>query len=263
MVEFSVLLFALTGGLISFISPCNAALLPTFISYIGSSAKDTKQSIFMSIVFAIGYSATFAIVGILLNTFSSLIKQMKYINLISGSIMVVLSLFLLFNKQFMSRKFSRITTSNNNTTPNEVNTVNNGDISLDSEGNQIERHQSTENPKKSLIDRYSGYGGAFLLGLSLGSAFIPCITPMYASILTLSLQYEYSVRLYLMLLYAVGLTLPFIIIGPLMGRLTTKMIVKLIKYGSKIQKIFALVLLWIGIEIILTGFGIAGILTVI
>ncbi len=253
LIEFSILFLALTAGLVSFISPCNAALLPTFISYIGSSAKDTKQSIFMSIIFAIGYSTTFAIVGILLTTFSSLITQMKYINLISGSIMVILSLYLLFSKQLMSKSFGKTNSSSQSSKDKE--TMEND--------RDAEKPQLEDQNEKTFLDRYSGYGGAFLLGLSLGSAFIPCVTPMYASILTLSIQYESSVQMYLMLLYALGLTLPYIIIGPLMGRFTSKMIVKLIKYGSKLQKIFALILLWIGIEIILTGFGYAGILGII
>ncbi|WP_371805535.1 cytochrome c biogenesis CcdA family protein [Candidatus Lokiarchaeum ossiferum] len=258
MVEISILTFALSAGLISFISPCNAALLPTFISYIGSSAKNTKQSIIMSLIFAIGYSTTFAIIGILLSTFSSLITQMKYINLISGSLMVFLSLYLLFNKQFMSKKFSKLHSSDNNDS-RSVEDRPTPKTSIETSETELKKTQE----RPSIIERYSGYGGAFLLGLSLGSAFIPCVTPMYASILTLSIQYETSVQMYLMLLYAIGLTLPYIIIGPLMGKFTSKMIVKLIKYGSKIQKIFSLILLWIGIEIILTGFGLTGILTII
>ena len=97
-VEFSILLFAFFGGVASFISPCNVAILPTFASYIGSSAKNTRQSFFMSIIFAIGYSVTLAIVGILLLSISGLIQQMKYINLVSGIFLILISFYLLFSK---------------------------------------------------------------------------------------------------------------------------------------------------------------------
>ena len=158
----------------------------------------------------------------------------------------------------MSKKFTKLESPDKTGSKDVEDNLNLRSTSETSETEVEKTHQ-----KPSIIDRYSGYGGAFLLGLSLGSAFIPCVTPMYASILTLSIQYESSVQMYLMLFYALGLTLPYVIIGPLMGKFTSRIVVKLIKYGSKIQKIFSLILLWVGIEIILTGFGFTGILTII
>ena len=61
-------------------------------------------------------------------------------------------------------------------------------------------------------------------------------------------------------LYALGLMLPYLFIGALIGKINQRFIVKMIKVGSKLQKIFAIILIWLGIEFILTAFGIPGII---
>ncbi len=50
------------------------------------------------------------------------------------------------------------------------------------------------------------------------------------------------------------------IYNPTIGKIKQIFFVKLIKIGSKLQKIFAIVLLYIGIEITLAAFGIPGLL---
>ncbi len=63
-----------------------------------------------------------------------------------------------------------------------------------------------------------------------------------------------------MILYAMGITVPFIILGALIGFINTQILVKMIKYGAILERFFALILVWIGIEIILTGYGIPGLI---
>ena len=60
--------------------------------------------------------------------------------------------------------------------------------------------------------------------------------------------------------FALGIMIPFIIIGTFIGIIRKRVLVKLIKLGSKIQKIFAVILLLIGIEILLSAYGIPGLL---
>jgi len=54
--------------------------------------------------------------------------------------------------------------------------------------------------------------------------------------------------------------IPYILIGAALGLINQRVIVKFIKIGSWLQKIFAIILIWIGIEFFLSAFGIGGLL---
>jgi cytochrome c biogenesis protein CcdA len=60
--------------------------------------------------------------------------------------------------------------------------------------------------------------------------------------------------------FALGIMVPFLIIGASIGKVKQRFFVKLIKIGSKLQIIFAIILLFIGIELTLTAFGFPGLL---
>ncbi len=272
--DISIFFLALGSGLISFISPCNAALIPTFVSYITAQGKDAKHNVLMSVVFAIGYALMFTLISLILNSLDNLIKGIRYINLISGIVIIGMSLYLLFSKNLMSsslRKVRRVREQD----PHSDNIAEKGvnkDHDHRIEGAHDQKSQTSRAvPSKQDSDtsstqfKWNGNLGAFLLGVSLGSAFIPCVTPMYASILTISFQYSLITQYLMQFFFAVGLTLPFILLGLFIGKITSynRLVVKLVKYGSVLQRIFAIFLIWIGVEIILTGYGYAGILPII
>ena len=73
-------------------------------------------------------------------------------------------------------------------------------------------------------------------------------------------QDSFILGMLLFSLYALGLMLPYLFIGALIGKINQRFIVKMIKVGSKLQKIFAIILIWLGIEFILTAFGIPGLI---
>ena len=62
------------------------------------------------------------------------------------------------------------------------------------------------------------------------------------------------------ILYAMGITVPFIFLGALIGFINNRFLAKMIKYGAILEKFFALILVWMGIEIILSGYGIGGLI---
>ncbi|KKN58484.1 hypothetical protein LCGC14_0551580 [marine sediment metagenome] len=124
---------------------------------------------------------------------------------------------------------------------------------------------NNENIDASTLDnevmKHEGYTGAFLLGFSLGYSWIACITPIYLTIVILiSNQADFLLGLVFFFIFALGIMIPFVIIGALIGTIKKRFFVKLIKFGSKIQKIFALILLYVGIELLLSAFGIQGLL---
>ena len=189
--------------------------------------------------------AFFMLFGLMIILVSSFTQGRKYIFLISGIIIVLLSLYLLIDKNVMTRS---IKIENNN----EI------EQTLDEDENAFK--------KKSLQERVKNpYLGVFLLGIGLGGIFTSCIGPIYGSILSIIYSEPINVQLTVQFIYALGLTLPFIIISAFIGKMysVNRLVVKLYKYGSVIQRVFALFLLLIGIEIILSGYGIRGLLSIV
>ena len=247
-------LIAFGAGIISFISPCNVALLPTFISYIGSSSKNWRQSSFMSLLYSLGFSLTFGIIGIIFLAGVMSLENRKYFNLISGIITIILALYLFFNKEIQKiiRNLKKKWKNRNLEDPENQ----------ESEMNTKEIEENDQNSAEiDKIKKYTGYGGAFILGFTTGSSWIACVTPVFGTIISIgAVQNQYSTALYLMILYAMGITVPFILLGALIGFINARILVKMIKYGAIIEKVFALILVWMGTEIILSGYGITGLI---
>ncbi len=244
MTDVFLFLLALGGGLISFIAPCNIAVLPSFMSYIGSQANTVKKSTLMSLFFSLGFCFTFTIISILFIFIIGFIRYTFWLKLFSGIIIIFLSIYVFFYKQISSP------TSNSNLSL-EI---------MDAEGNNIPdlKEESTLDSSKK---GYEGYSGSFSLGFSLGYSWVGCVTPIYLSVvIIISNQADFILGIIVFLVYGLGIMIPFIIIGALIGLIRMRFLVKIIKLGSKIQKIFAIILFYIGIELVMSAFGIPGLI---
>ena len=91
-------LIAFIGGVISFTSPCGFVVLPTFFAYL---FKERKRALFMTAIFSLGMTLAFIIFGIiagLVGDFFNLYKE--FFASLSGGIMIIFGLMLIFNKGF-------------------------------------------------------------------------------------------------------------------------------------------------------------------
>ncbi len=80
-------------GLASFISPCILPVIPIYISYFATESKSLKNSIINSIGFTSGFSLIFILLGIFAGTFGKLIHQYSsYINIVLGIFLIVIGL---------------------------------------------------------------------------------------------------------------------------------------------------------------------------
>jgi len=256
-VDLALYFIAFGAGIASFLSPCNISLIPTFISYIGSSSKNWRQSSFMSLLYSLGFSLTFGIIGVIFLAGVMSLESRTYFNLIAGIITILLAFYLFFNKdiQKLTRKLKE--KRNNRKQENEANEENHENQETATNDVNIE----TESERATSFNKYTGYGGAFILGFTTGSSWIACVTPVFGTIISIgAVQNQYSTALYLMIIYAMGITVPFIFLGAFIGFINNRFLVKMIKYGAILEKFFALVLVWMGIEIILSGYGIRGLI---
>lgn len=239
MVDLGLFFIAIGGGILSFLAPCNIGILPTFIAYIQGQTNSTKKAILMSLAFSVGFITLFTIVATLFIVISGFIRYLFWIKLISGIIIILLAFYLLFSK------FNKKNPQNYNATQIEEEDLKN-------------MYGIKQEDKKK---EHRGILGAIILGFSMGSPWIACITPIYLTIVTIAMNQETFIFGFLLFsFYALGLMIPYILVGTALGLINQRVIVKFIKISSWLQKIFAVLLIWIGIEFLLSAYGIGGLL---
>ena len=178
-------LIAFSAGLISFLSPCVLPLIPGYISYISGQSlqnilEDKKINIFSLILFCLGFSTVFVILGASASFIGQvLLQKSEILRVIAGVIVIVFSLqliglinipYLNFEKRFDAKK------------------------------------------SKNIFFPY-------IIGLAFGFGWTPCIGPILGSILALaSIEETLSRAILLLIFYSLGLAIPFVLSGYLIQR---------------------------------------------
>jgi len=184
----SLLIGAFLGGLVSFLAPCVLPIIPGFLAYLaGASTADTgskRKEIFInSVFFVLGFGMVFALLGVLLNT---LLENIAYdvqawLSRIGGVMIIFFGLYLV------------------------------GLIKIPF----LEREY-----KMSVNTKFkSRYATSFLFGLAFAAGWTPCVGPALGVILGLAATQPGSAFI-LLLTYALGLGIPFLVVGAFTGQAT-------------------------------------------
>lgn len=86
-------ILALVAGILTSLSPCSLSTIPLVIGYVGKYNNDAKKSFKLSVLFALGITTTFTILGVIASLFGRLFNinsSLWYI--ILGTIMVLMAL---------------------------------------------------------------------------------------------------------------------------------------------------------------------------
>jgi len=175
------------AGLLSFFSPCVLPVLPVYIGYLSGDAQtaDTSKSpiyrkLLNTLVFVSGLSVTFFLLGLGAGLLGEVLNN-SYFFIICGLIVFVFGLFHsgLVNIPLL---------------------------------NHTKKLEMPANVKKGTLL------GAFLLGLVFSFAWTPCVGPILGSVLAISAQQGGALTGGgLLLIYSLGLGIPFFVIAAASG----------------------------------------------
>lgn len=213
MVDIS-LTIAFTAGLISFLAPCVLPIIPGFLAYLAGTSLEAegkkRVEIFLnSVCFVLGFGVIFALLGVLLNT---VLERIAYdvqiwLGRVGGIIIVFFGLYLT------------------------------GLIKMDF----LEREH-----KFSVKSHFkSRYLTSLLFGAAFAAGWTPCVGAALGAILGLAVTNP-GAAFTLLLAYALGLGLPFIIVGLFASR-ASNLINKYAHAMKYVNIFFGVILIALGI----------------
>lgn len=209
---------AFGAGFLSFVSPCVLPLVPVYVSIVtGLSLQELQElkgkqdlirPFLSSLCFVLGFSSIFVTLGASSSLVGSVLMQYQDAIRVVGGIMMIL--FGLFVAGF------------------------------------IKTNWLMQDKRLRLTEGYSGFVGAFFIGVSFSAGWTPCIGPILGSILVYaSSQGSASYGSLLLAVYSLGLAVPFLI--------STIAINLLIKHLKNLQKVIHHVMTFTGIVLVVFG----------
>lgn len=174
---------AFLGGLLTFFSPCVLPLLPIYLSYLaGTAGGDSdlkarrKQTLMNAVAFSVGFTVSFVLIGLVFYGVMSQFRVSGWFSKVLGVVLIILGLHTLgvYRIPFLLRDSRKL-----------------------------------DNDKLNAFT----IGSSFLMGLLFAAGWSPCIGPILATILSLTTAASGSMlgAALMMLIFSVGLAIPFII----------------------------------------------------
>ena len=167
-------------GIISFISPCMLPMIPLYISYFSGDNKDNRRkTILSSIAFVIGFTVVFCILGLFAGTIGQVLT--KYKRIVNLICGIIIILFGLTYLDFIKIPFFK-------------------------------------GMKKK--EKVTGVFSAFIFGIIFSINLTPCIGAFLGSALMMASSSQNMIEgVLLLLVYSLGLGIPFILSAVLLDKL--------------------------------------------
>jgi cytochrome c-type biogenesis protein len=179
------LFVAFSAGLLSFLSPCVLPLVPSYATFItGMSLEELERAdenvrtrrtaLVHGLLFVLGFTAVFLALGASATFIGALLKYAsRGVQAVGGAMLILFGLYLI------------------------------GVLRLPGAGREWRMH---------LAEKPIGYLGTFLVGVTFGAGWTPCIGPVLGGILTLAAtRGSMGQGVGLLAVYSLGLAIPFLL----------------------------------------------------
>jgi cytochrome c-type biogenesis protein len=176
------LLISFAAGLLSFLTPCVLPLVPAYLSLIGGlTFQDIRHGrykktglVARALVFIAGFTVVFVLMGIFLwGAFHLAGPLTEALNIVAGAVVILLGLNVLFDFASFLKREKRF----------------------------------------SPVSKPATLVGVFAAGLALAAGWSPCIGPLLGGIIALSASGSTLWGAANLLVYSLGLGLPFIVLA--------------------------------------------------
>ncbi|WP_196793015.1 cytochrome c biogenesis CcdA family protein [Petrotoga mobilis] len=215
-------LTAFSGGLLSFFSPCVFPLIPVFFALVIPDISNTPLVIKRSLGFFLGLSLFFALLGSISGSIGMMLAMYQsVINIVAGVLIILFGFLFLMNKSLISAK-------------------------------NIDLRKYNKN---------NSFFSAFLIGILISLVWIPCASPILASILTLATTTGQALRGALLLfVYSLGISIPFLFFSGIVSKILSKVTLGEPKWQKSLRIIGGIALMVVGTMV---SFGIFNNISVI
>jgi cytochrome c-type biogenesis protein len=182
---------AFSAGLLSFLSPCVLPLVPSYATFItgmsldelrvDESVRARRTVLVHGLLFVLGFTAVFMALGASATFLGALLRYAsRWVQAFGGVLLVLFGLYLL------------------------------GWLRLPGADREWRMH---------LADKPMGYVGTFLVGITFGAGWTPCIGPVLGGILTMAAtRGSVGAGVGLLAAYSAGLAIPFLLSTVLIER---------------------------------------------
>jgi cytochrome c-type biogenesis protein len=168
---------AFVAGALSCASPCVWPLLPGYVSFVsGGVAREGRHPIVPILLFILGFTIVFALLGAFATTFVRLLHGVAG-QRVAGAVVVAMGVLMI------------------------VYALGRGSAGLYAE-------------RRPFLQKVSpGTAGAVPLGMAFAAGWTPCIGPVLAGILAIAASGGTVRGVFLLMFYSFGLGLPFLLVG--------------------------------------------------
>jgi cytochrome c-type biogenesis protein len=209
--------FAFAAGLLSFLSPCVLPLVPAYLAHMTGTAAtsdtpgDRRETVTHAIIFVLGFTLVFTFIGASVGLIGAVVGEdssfavrdrLPLLEKIAGVVLIVMGLNLIgvIRLPWLYRTYS-LESLPAPATATSAAAAGRGSAAVALSGDSF-------GPPGLGYLKSAGVGAAFAVG------WTPCIGPVLGAILTLSYSTSDVARGgYLLLVYSLGLGVPFIITG--------------------------------------------------
>jgi cytochrome c-type biogenesis protein len=213
-------LAAFVAGILSFLAPCILPLVPVYLANIAGTSvltpdlADRRRIILHTISFIAGFSLVFIALGASLGLVGAVVPQ-GLLEKVAGALLIAFGTFLVVATRLPWLNYEK-------------------------------RLDFTR-------ARGTGYLRSLLIGVIFSLGWIPCVGPILGGILTLAASSQTVWQgVYLLIAYCLGLGLPFIVVGLLLGA-ASRYLRWFSRHGFVTSIIAAVLLIAVGV-LMLTGY---------